>query len=70
MNDNYKYGDPRRRPFARFAARAVGGHNAFNAGRCPTCQSEITEFRNDISKKEFSISGMCQKCQDSVFGTD
>ena len=65
-----KYPDPRSRPFTQFAARVVGGHNALNAGRCPTCQDEITEFRNEISKKEFSISGMCQKCQDSVFGTD
>jgi len=65
-----EYGDPRNRPFTQFAARAIGGHNAVNAGRCPTCQDEITEFRNDISRKEFSISGMCQKCQDSVFGKD
>lgn len=65
-----KYGDPRDRPFTQFAARAIGGHNALNAGRCPTCQSEIGEFRNELSKKEFSISGMCQECQDSVFGKD
>lgn len=39
-------------------------------GLCPTCGGEITEFRNALSKKEFEISGMCQKCQDSVFGED
>lgn len=41
-------------------------------GKCPTCQKPIntTTFRNDLSVKEFQISGMCQKCQDSIFGKD
>lgn len=60
--------DPRSRPFTQFAARVIGGHNALNAGRCPTCSGEITEFRDPLSLKEFGISGMCQECQDSVFG--
>ena len=38
--------------------------------KCPTCKEKIKEedFRDKLSKKEFSISGMCQKCQDKVFG--
>lgn len=28
------------------------------------------DFRNAISLKEFTISGICQACQDSVFGKD
>lgn len=40
------------------------------AGLCPTCGGEVKEFRNALSRKEFEISGMCQKCQDSVFGED
>jgi hypothetical protein len=64
------YGDPRDRKFTQFAAKAIGGHNALNARRCPTCSNEIGEFRNTLSAKEFSISGMCQACQDSVFGVD
>jgi len=35
--------------------------------RCMTCEGEATEFKNDISRKEYTISGMCQKCQDKVF---
>lgn len=35
---------------------------------CPTCGKEVGEFRDHLSRKEFTISGMCQKCQDSVFG--
>jgi hypothetical protein len=39
-------------------------------GRCPTCKGRIMaeDFRDDLSRKEYGISGMCQKCQDSVFG--
>lgn len=32
------------------------------------CGGDATVFRDEISKREFSISGMCQKCQDEVFG--
>ena len=38
--------------------------------KCPMCRSAIGEFRNAISKREYEISGMCQKCQDDFFGTD
>lgn len=39
---------------------------------CPTCleQFDSSSLRNDISRKEFKISGMCQKCQDKVFERD
>ena len=41
-------------------------------GKCITCDEardlKATSFRDDISKKEYSISGMCQSCQDDVFG--
>ncbi len=34
------------------------------------CGREATEFRDAISKKEFTISGLCQYCQDLVFGEE
>lgn len=37
---------------------------------CPMCGKEIKGFKDELSKKEFSISGMCQDCQNSVFGVD
>lgn len=42
------------------------------AGKCVTCESDIYEggFRNRLSQREYEISGMCQECQDSVFGWD
>lgn len=39
-------------------------------GKCMTCDGEAVEFRNPLSRKEYTISGMCQKCQDEVFGRD
>ena len=35
---------------------------------CVTCSGEASQFRDSLSKKEYTISGMCQTCQDSVFG--
>jgi len=39
------------------------------ADRCPMCGADIKEenFTSELSKKEYSISAMCQKCQDKVF---
>lgn len=39
---------------------------------CPFCHKGINmhNFRNTISKREYEISGLCQKCQDKVFGVD
>jgi len=37
--------------------------------KCPTCNSDIIieDFKDELSVKEYRISGMCQKCQDEVF---
>jgi len=34
---------------------------------CTVCNQRLTDFKNLISKQEYEISGMCQKCQDLVF---
>jgi len=38
-------------------------------GICPFCKKEIklTEFKNEISEREFKISGLCRECQDKTF---
>ena len=38
--------------------------------QCVTCPNDINDmdFRDELSVKEYGISGMCQECQDSVFG--
>lgn len=35
---------------------------------CPICRSPVGKFKDKLSEKEFKISGMCQKCQNKVFG--
>ena len=41
---------------------------AVAARSCVTCGGEADTFRDEKSEREFRISGMCQFCQDSVFG--
>ena len=45
--------------------------NDVHNGICPFCKTPINmdEFRDQLSKKEYKISGLCQKCQDQVFGS-
>lgn len=35
---------------------------------CSWCGKPATEFRDELSRKEYTISGFCQECQDEVFG--
>ena len=41
---------------------------AVSESSCVTCKGNATSFRDALSQKEYTISGMCQSCQDSVFG--
>ena len=43
--------------------------SAVEAGLCPFCQKEVKDedFRDELSRREFKISGLCQECQDGVF---
>ena len=34
---------------------------------CPTCGGPVGKFKDELSEREYRISGMCQKCQDEVF---
>lgn len=39
-------------------------------GKCPFCGKDMSNpsFRDELSRKEFKISGICQECQDKMFG--
>ena len=41
-------------------------------GRCPLCDEPICmeDFEDELSRKEFTISGLCQECQNEAFGID
>jgi hypothetical protein len=36
---------------------------------CVSCKKPIVEFKDVISLKEYTISGLCQLCQDEVFNS-
>ena len=38
--------------------------------RCPFCSEKVDKdrFRNEVFKREFKNSGLCQECLDTVFG--
>ena len=42
--------------------------DAFDLRSCPLCAKPLNrvDFRDDLSKREFCISGLCQACQDKV----
>ena len=34
---------------------------------CISCKKEAASFKDELSKREYKISGLCQKCQDEIF---
>ena len=49
----------------KFFGRSVSLAKAGN--QCVCCGKSATEFRDEISKREYQISSLCQHCQDEVF---
>ena len=52
------------RLFGRSRSLAIAGN------QCVKCGAHELEFRDELSRKEHGISGVCQSCQDDIFGTD
>jgi Zn ribbon nucleic-acid-binding protein len=52
-------------------AEALFGRSAsvsiFNL-ECVKCGESAREFKDEVSKKEYHISALCQECQDGIFG--
>lgn len=49
---------------------AIMGKNrkdTINNHLCMTCDGVAESFRDEISRREYAISGMCQQCQDGFF---
>ena len=42
----------------------------FEEKKCTSCAMPIDteDFRDDLSRREYKISGLCQSCQDDIFG--
>jgi len=54
----------------KFLEKTSGRTTAITSNRCASCKGDASTFRNEKSAKEYTISGLCQSCQDSVFGMD
>ena len=50
------------RLFGRSRVLAIAGKG------CVKCGEAAVTFKDELSKKEFGISGLCQVCQDGIFG--
>jgi hypothetical protein len=39
---------------------------------CPMCMKDINmrDFKDNLSVKEYRISGLCQNCQDKIFAEE
>ena len=48
--------------FGRSKVLAVAGN------QCVKCGELATNFSDEISRKEYGISGLCQCCQDEIIG--
>jgi len=52
------------RLFGRSRRLAIAGN------QCVKCGAHDLEFRDELSGKEHGISGLCQVCQDGIFGVE
>ena len=39
-------------------------------GQCVKCGEFDLEFNDELSRREYGISGLCQCCQDGIFGVE
>ena len=56
--------------FKEDVAQAAFGRSprlAKAAGQCVKCGEFNIEFRDELSRKEYGISGLCQCCQDVMW---
>ena len=61
------------KPFADTLALELFGRTRTTAKRdavCVACGKPAVNFSDDLSRREYQISGFCQKCQDFTFGED
>ena len=50
--------------FGRSRTLAIAGNG------CVKCGEGAADFTDELSRKEYGISGLCQCCQDGIFGTE
>jgi hypothetical protein len=40
--------------------------------QCPMCETSVNQadFKDELSRKEYEVSGLCASCQDAIFDAD
>ena len=57
--------------FGRSKVLAVAGNQCVKCGASVVLSKDGgLDFRDELSEREYGISGLCQTCQDGIFGTD
>jgi len=51
-----------------FLEDMFGRTTAITNDLCVSCARDASSFRDDLSRREYTMSGLCQLCQDEVFG--
>ena len=54
--------------FTKQFAPNLSRTDAIKNNICVFCGEPASVFKDELSKREFSISGLCQNCQNKVFG--
>jgi len=54
----------------QFLEVAFGRTTAIKNDKCVLCGGDAKEFRDEVSEREYSISGMCQECQDATYSEE
>lgn len=56
-------------PIDSFLSAIMGKNRVevIHSGRCMTCSGRAAEFKDQLSRREYSITGMCQNCQDAFY---
>ena len=53
--------------FSKQFLKSVGRASSIAQNKCVTCKGDASTFTDELSEKEFTISGMCQTCQNEMF---
>lgn len=53
-----------------FLEENFGRTTAITTGTCVSCDTPNLTFDSPKSRREYQISGLCQNCQDAIFGYD
>ena len=54
----------------QFLENLMGRTTAILLDYCVICRKPAENFRDELSRKEYTLSGMCQRCQSEVFTAD